>query len=372
MENRKIRVAITHGDTNGIGYELIFKTFADPEMLELCTPIIYGSPKVATYHRNALGIEGNFTIINSAEEARDGVVNMLPVFDDEIKIEFGVPSQDASRAAIMALDRAITDYKDQLFDVLVTGPVDKDYMHVDGYNFTSNAKFIQTCIGEGQTGLDILINDDLRIALMTDAIALKDVPAAITKEAIIRKAAVFFSTLRRDFRIDNPRIAILALNPTDSDLRPGKEEAEAILPAIEQLAGASANVFGPYQAAEFFGSGEYTAFDGILAMYHDQGIAPFKALEPDDNIHYLAGLPLVSTSTDLTPGYDIAGQNLADATSLRHAIFAAIDGYRCRAAFDEPQANPLPKLYHERKDDSEKVRFSKPKKHDNALNERKK
>lgn len=372
MENEKIRVAITHGDTNGIGYELIFKVFADPEMLELCTPIIYGSPKVAAYHRKALDMEANFTIINSADEAKDGRVNILPVFDEEIKVELGMPSQDASRAAIAALDRAITDYKDQLFDVLVTGPVDKNYMHIDGYDFPSNARFIQSCIGEGQDALDILVNGGLRMALVTDDVALKDVPAAITKEAIIRKAAVFFTSLRRDFNIDNPRIAILALNPTDSDQHPAKEEAEAIIPAIEQLAGASANVFGPYQAGDFFGSGDYTAFDGILAMYHDQGFAPFKALEPENNIHYLAGLPLVSTSTDLTPGYDIAGQNVADPTPLRHAIFAAIDSYRNRANFDAPLANPLPKLYHERKDDSEKVRFSIPKKHENAIKERKK
>ncbi len=372
MDNKKIRVAITHGDTNGIGYELIFKVFAAPEMLELCTPIIYGSPKVAAYHRKALDIEGNFSIVNSADEAEDGRVNLLPVFDEEVKVDLGMPSDEASRAAVLALDKAITDYKDGHYDVLVTCPVDKSNLHVEGIRFSTCGKFVETCIGEGHKCLDILMNDCLRVALVTDDIALKDVAGAITKDAIIEKATSFFSTLRRDLRIANPRIAILALNPNDSDAHPGKEESEAIIPAVQQLAEAGINAFGPYQADEFFGAGEYTAFDGVLAMYHDQGVAPFKALAPEKNIHYLAGLTLVSTSPDLGPCYDIAGQGVADEAPLRQAIYQAIDGFRNRRNYDEPTANPLPKLYHERKDDSEKVRFSIPKKHENAIKERQK
>lgn len=373
MDNKKIRVAITHGDTNGIGYELIFKAFEDPEMFDLCTPIIYGSPKVAAYHCNALGIDGNaFSIINSADEAEDGRINLLPAFDEEVKVDLGAPSQDASRAAIKSIDRAITDYKDGLFDVLVTGPVDKNNMHVDGFDFPCNERFIASCIGDGKKAIDILINDTLRVAFATDDIALKDVPAAITKETIVDKVALFYATLRRDFQIESPRIAVLALNPNDTDAHPGKEEQEAIVPAIQQLSDAGVCVFGPYQAEAFFADSDFTAFDGILAMYHDQGAAPLKAINPDDNIHYLGGLPLVSASPDTTPRYDIAGKGQADASAFRHAIYQAIDGFRARLAFDEPYANPLPKLYREKKDESEKVRFTIPKKHENAIRERQK
>ncbi|MBM6992044.1 MAG: 4-hydroxythreonine-4-phosphate dehydrogenase PdxA [Prevotella sp.] len=371
MDNhRKIRVAITHGDTNGIGYELIFKTFAEPEMLELCTPIIYGSPKVAAYHRNALNIDANFSIVNNASEVQDGRVNMLPVFDEEIKVELGVPSPEAGHAAVKALDKAITDYKDGLVDVLVTCPVNNNELSVEGFNIPNQAKYIETSIGEGRKGLDLLINEQLRVALMTDNIALKDVAAAITLEGIIEKVAVMFTTLRRDMRISNPRIAILALNPNDSEEHPGKEESEAIIPAIQKLADAGVNAFGPYQVDKFFGDGEYYAFDGILAMYHDQGIAPFKALTPENNIHFLGGLPLITTAVDMGPCYDIAGKGVADESALRHAIYQAIDAFRNRNNFDAPYANPLPKLYHERRDDSEKVRFSIPKKHENAIKER--
>lgn len=370
--NKKIRVAITHGDTNGIGYEMIFKVFADPEILDLCTPIIYGSPKVAAYHRNALGIDANFSIIAHASEAEDGRVNMLPVFDEETKVDLGLSTQEASRAAIQALDRAITDYKDSLFDVLVTCPINKKNLTVEGYTMPCTSRYIETSIGEGRQGLDILVNDQLRVALMTDDIALKDVPARITAESIIEKIAVLFTTLKRDMRISNPRIAVLALNPNDSDEHPGKEEAEAIIPAVQKLADVGVNAFGPYQANEFFGSSEYRAFDGILAMYHDQGVAPFKALNPQNNIHYLGGLPLIATAPDVGPGYDIAGQGVADEAPLRHAIYEAIDGFRNRNNFDEPLAHPLPKLYRERKDDSEKVRFAIPKKHENAIKERRK
>jgi 4-hydroxythreonine-4-phosphate dehydrogenase len=367
-ENRKIRVAITHGDTNGIGYELIFKTFAEPEILELCTPIIYGSPKVATYHRKALNIPANFSIINDARDTQDGRVNMLPAFDEEVKVDLGMPTQESSRAAIQAMDKAITDYKDGLFDVLVTGPVDKNNMHVDGFDF-SNERFIEMCIGDDQKGLCLTLNDRLRVALMTDDVALRDVAPAITKESVKEKATVFFNTLKRDFSIPVPRIAVLALNPNDTESHPGKEEKEAIVPAIQELADAGINVFGPYQADQFYAEGYFTAFDGILAMYHDQGVAPLKALNPESNIHFMAGLSLVAISPDQGPCYNIAGTGKADESAFRQAIYTGIDIFRNRESYDAPYAEPLPKLYHEKKDDSEKVRFAIPKKHENANKE---
>ena len=194
-------MGITHGDTNGIGYELIFKTFADAEMLGLCTPIVYGSPKVATYHRNALGIEANFSIINSADQAEDNRVNMLAVFEDEVKVEFGVTSEEASRAAVKALDKAITDYKNGDIDVIVSCPVNENNLTVEGYAIPKPAKYIETSIGEGKKVLDIVMNEWLKVALMTDDMALKDVPTNISAQAIIEKIAIFYATLRRDMRI---------------------------------------------------------------------------------------------------------------------------------------------------------------------------
>jgi 4-hydroxythreonine-4-phosphate dehydrogenase len=363
MDNKKIRVALTHGDTNGIGYELIFKAFSTPAMFDICTPIIYGSPKIAAYHCDALGLDGNtFSIISNASEAKDGRLNLLAAFDDDVKVDLGMPSQDASRAAIRSIDRAITDFKDGLFDVLVMAPVEKENMHVDGFDFPCNEKFIESCMATDKKGLDILVSDQMRLTSLTCDMALRDVPVAITAEGIIDKVAQLYATLRRDFSIEAPRIAVLALNPNDTESHPQKEEQEIIVPAIQKLSDAGVCVFGPYQSEEFFGNGDFMAFDGILSMYEAQGAAPMKALCPDGDVHYLAGLPIIGTSPDMSPRYDIAGQGKADVTAMRNAIYLAIDCFRRRNGFDAPYANPLQKLYKEKKDESEKVRFAIPKK----------
>lgn len=280
-----------------------------------------------------------------------------------MKVDLGMPSQDASRAAIKSIDRAITDFKDGLFDVLVMAPVEKDNMHVDGYDFPCNERFIEICLASEKKGLDVLMGENMRLASLTGDIALRDVPAAISEDGIINTVAQLYATLRRDFSIENPRIAVLALNPNDTDAHPGKEEQEMVIPAIQKLSDAGVCVFGPYQSEKFFGDGGFMAFDAVVSMYWDQGLAPMKALCPDGNVHYLAGLPIVSTSPDLSPCYNIAGMGKADATAMRNAIYLAIDAFRARHDFDEPYANPLQKIYKERKDDSEKARFAIPKKH---------
>lgn len=359
MENRKLRVAITHGDTNGIGYEIIFKTFSEPAMLELCTPIIYGSPKVAAYHRNALGIQGNFTIINSAEEANSNKVNLLTVFDEEIKVDLGTPSKEAGLASLKALEKAMADYNEGLFDVLVTAPINKNSIQGDGFRFCGHTEYIEERAGNGNNALMILVNDIMRVALVTTHLPLKDIPAAITKENIIEKATIFNDSLKRDFRISNPRIAILALNPHAGDNGLiGSEENDIIIPAINELSSRGIRAFGPYAADGFFGHENYSAFDGVLAMYHDQGLAPFKSLDLGCGVNYTAGLPIIRTSPDHGTAYEIAGKNLADESSFRNAIYLAIDVFRNRIEYDEPFKNPLKKLYHEKRDDSDKVRFS--------------
>ena len=361
-ENRKIRVAITHGDTNGIGYEVILKTFADPEMFELCTPIIYGSPKVAAYHKKLLGLNTQFSIIDNAAEAKEGRLNMLATFDEEVKVEFGESSVMAGEAALKALDRAMTDFRSEYYDVLVTAPINKKNIQSDLFRFHGHTEYIEDCVGEGNKALMILTNGSLRVALVTTHLAIKDVAGAITKEAIIEKATILHKSLKRDFRISNPRIAVLALNPHAGDAGViGDEEQTTIIPAIEELAEQGIQAFGPYPADGFFGSGQYAKFDAVLAMYHDQGLAPFKTLAVEDGVNYTAGLPIVRTSPDHGTAYDIAGKCVADENSFRQAVYMAIDIFRNRIDYDEAYENPLPKLYHEKKDDSEKVRFNIPK-----------
>lgn len=362
MEDKLIRVAITHGDTNGIGYEIILKVFEEPAMLELCTPIIYGSPKAAAYHRKMLDLQTSFSIISKAEDAQEGRVNLLTAFDEEVKIEVGKPSKEAGEAALKALDRAMTDYRAGLYDVLVTAPVNKNNIQSDRFRFCGHTEYIENCIGEGNKALMILMNGSLRVALVTTHLAIKDVAEAITKEAIVEKTKIFHRSLKRDMRISNPRIAVLALNPhAGDDGLLGTEEREIITPAIEELEAAGIQAFGPYPADGFFGSGMYGRFDGIMAMYHDQGLAPFKALAAEDGVNFTAGLPVVRTSPDHGTAYDIAGKGVASEASLRQAIYTAIDIYRNRISYDEPLENPLPKLYHEKRDESEKTRFSIPK-----------
>lgn len=336
MEERKIRVAITHGDTNGIGYEIILKAFEDNGMLELCTPIIYGNPKIAAYHRNALQLETPFTIIKNAEDARPDKLNMLSTFDDEVKVEFGSPTPESADAARKALQRAKEDLKNGLYDVLVQAPV------VSNHTPDPNDK-----------SLLIMFADDIRIALATNRLPIKDVANQITAENLLEKCRLLHTSLKRDFRINNPRIAVLALNP-----QLGTEEENIISPAIKTVEEAGIQAYGPFTADDFFGNGLQHDFDGILAMYDNQGNIPFKTLATEFGVKMKAGFPFVITTPDQDPCFDIAGKGMADPSSLRHAIYAAIDIFRNRIHYDEPLANPLPKLYHEKREDGDKARFA--------------
>lgn len=367
MDNQNVRVAITHGDTNGIGYELIFKAFAEPEMLELCTPIIYGSPKVAAYYRKAMNLPGQFSIIQKAEDAQDGRINLLAAVEEEVKVDMGMPTPESGQAAVKALDRAMTDYRNGLYDILVTAPINNGNAQIENYPFQGHKKYIETCLGEGKKGLSILVGGNLRIASVTEKTPLKEVAAGITTDAIVEKVTLMQQTLKRDFMITNPRIAVLSLNPkSNEDTSCGIEEREVIIPAIDALAEKGVQAFGPYASDEFFGQGYFADFDGVMAMYHDQATIPFHSLYTEDGVIYTAGLPIIRTTADVTPSFSIAGTGHADETSFRHAIYLAIDAFRHRNDYDEASSNPLPKLYHEKRDESEKVRFSIPKKHSNA------
>ena len=353
-DNRKIRVGITHGDINGIGYEVILKAFADPTMLELCTPIVYGSPKVATYHRKAMDIQANFSIINEANEALDGKLSILNCVDDELKVELTAATPDAGKAALDALERALQDYREGLIDVVVTAPINKHTIQSDAFHFPGHTEYIEERVGDRKKALMILLKDDFRVALVTGHIPVKDIATTITKELIMEKLSIFHRSLKQDFGIDCPRIAVFSLNPHAGDNGViGTEESEVIIPAMQEMIAKGIQCFGPYPADGFMGSGNFTHFDGILAMYHDQGLAPFKALAMDEGVNFTAGLPIVRTSPAHGTAYDIAGQGIASESSFRQAIYTAIDVYRNRVIEREIHARPLRKQYHERRDDSD-------------------
>lgn len=357
-ENRKIRVGITHGDINGVGYEVILKAFADSTMFDLCTPIVYGSPKVAAYHRKALELQTSFSIINTAEEAQEGKLNILACTEDELKVELSKPSAEAGKAALDALERALADYKEGLIDVLVTAPINKHSIQSDEFHFPGHTEYIEERVGEGEKALMILMKDDFRVALVTGHLPVKDIAAALTKELIMEKMEIFNRSLKQDFNIGCPRIAVFSLNPHagDNGLL-GTEETEVIIPAMKEMQAKGVQCFGPYPADGFMGSGNFTHFDGILAMYHDQGLAPFKALAMDEGVNYTAGLPIVRTSPAHGTAYDIAGQGVATEDSFRQAIYTAIDVYRNRAIEKQIHARPLRKQYYEKRDDSDKLKL---------------
>ena len=349
--NNKIRIGITHGDTNGIGYEVIMKALAAEGMLDLCTPVIYGSAKALSYHRKAIELQ-QFAVNNArnADSIKDSAINLIEVLDgEELKVELGQPSKQAGKAALAALESAVTDLKAGRIDALVTAPINKDNIQSDEFRFNGHTEYLEAAAGDDAKALMVLFDEHVRVALVTTHLPLAQVAGAITRERIVAQLHTFDASLRRDFGLERPRIAVLALNPHagDNGLL-GTEEKDIIAPAIEQAYDEHILCFGPYPADGFFGKEQYRHFDGVLAMYHDQGLAPFKTLARDGGVNFTAGLPFVRTSPDHGTGYDIAGKNVASPASMRQAIYAAIDIVRNRARHDEATANPLGKLYEAR------------------------
>lgn len=355
----KIKVGITHGDINGIGYEVVLKTFQNDDMFGICTPILYGSPKVATYHKKAIENQVNFVVKESASEIEDGVLNIVNCFgDSELKVEFSKATPEAGKAAFIALERSLEDLKHGLIDVLVTAPINKNTIQSEKFHFPGHTEYIEQKTGHGNKALMILMSDNLRIALVTTHLPVSKIAENITKELIEEKLQILDLSLKRDFALDNPRIAVLSLNPHCGDRGLlGTEEQDIIIPAINEMMQKGIKCFGPYPADGFFGSGNYKMFDATLAMYHDQGLAPFKALAMDEGVNYTAGLPVVRTSPAHGTAYDIAGQNIADESSFRNAIYSALDIFRNRIQYDNCHAHPLHKQYYEKRDDSDKLKL---------------
>lgn len=362
MEERLIKVGITHGDINGIGYEVILKTFSDTRMAELCTPIIYGSSKIAAYHRKALELPPiNMNIISRAEDAGVNRVNIINCVEDETKVELSKSTPVAGESAFKALEAAVTDMKRGVVDVLLTAPINKHNIQNEDFHFPGHTEYLEKCFGGlDKKALMILMKDDLRVALVTGHIPLSQVASSINVGDIVNKLRIFNQSLKQDFGIVKPRIAVLSLNPHAGDAGLlGTEEETIIIPAMQEAEKKGVMSFGPYAADGFFGSQMYDKFDGVLAMYHDQGLAPFKTLAMDDGVNYTAGLPIVRTSPAHGTAYDIAGQNVASEESFRQALYAALDIFRNRLRYQEATANPLRKQYFDRGGDNEKLDLTK-------------
>lgn len=346
----KIKVGITHGDINGVGYEVILKVLEDARILELCTPVVYGSAKIASAYRKALQLENiPFVQVGNGAEAHPGANNIVNVVPEDLKADPGVSSDIAGKAALAALEAAVADLKAGNIDVLVTAPINKANIQSEEFTFPGHTEYLEAAAGNGSKALMILCNDSLRIALVTTHMPLAKIPEAITKEEILSKLETFHRSLQRDFGIRSPRIAVFSLNPhAGENGLLGSEEKDIIIPAINEARERKIMAFGPYASDGFFGAGRFVRFDGILAMYHDQGLTPFKALAMDNGINFTAGLPFIRTSPDHGTAYDIAGSGEASPESMRSAIYAAIDIYRNREADAAAHQSPLRHLYHEK------------------------
>jgi len=342
MEKKTIIAGISQGDINGIGYEVIIKALMESTINDICVPVVYGSPKVAAYHRKALNINNfSFNNIRSAEEANPKKANLINCLDDNIRVELGKSTPQGGEAALLSLERAVADLKNGKIDVLITAPIDKKNIQSEQFQFNGHTEYLKSKAGTDDV-LMFMISESVRIGVATGHVPLREVPDMITADLILSKLRLMNQSLILDFGIRRPRIAVLGLNPHagDNSLL-GKEEAEVITPAIQQALKEDMLIFGPFAADGFFGAGSFSKFDGILAMYHDQGLTPFKALSFDTGVNFTAGLPFIRTSPVHGTAFQIAGKGEASESSFRQALYLACDIFRNRQMYTEITRNPL-------------------------------
>ncbi len=343
MQNDKIVVGITQGDSNGIGYEVIIKALADPRILDQFTPVIYGSSKLFGFYRKTIPeVEQMDTnAISSASEAHAKRINIVNCLPDSTFAEPGQATPESAKSAIKSLETAIRELKEGKIDVLVTGPINKKAMSNEGFGFPGHTEFIQNSFGVKDVTM-LMVSHRLKLGVVTGHIPLKDVASQISEERILSKLRLMNEALKKDFVVDQPRIAVLSLNPHSGDGGLlGTEEQDIIIPAIRKATEEGILAFGPFSPDGYFGLSHYENFDATLAMYHDQGLSPFKALSFEDGVNYTAGLPVIRTSPDHGTAFEMAGRDEADPRSMRAAIFTAIDIYRNRKAWEELQAGKM-------------------------------
>jgi len=338
----KVKIGISIGDVNGIGLEVILKTLAESKILDYCTPIVYGHTKVASFHRKALHMSDFvFNVINKAADANPRKANMINCWEEDVKIDLGVANETGGKYALLSLQKATDDLVSGAIDALVTAPINKNNIQSENFSFPGHTEYLQER-SESNDVLMFLISEALRVGVVTGHIPVLEVPTAISHEKIVKKLQLINDSLKKDFWIEKPKIAVLGLNPHASDNGLlGKEEAEIISPAIQEAFDKGIICFGPYPADGFFGNGTYKQFDAVLAMYHDQGLIPFKTIAFSTGVNYTAGLKFVRTSPDHGTGYDIAGKNLADPTSFMEAVFAAVHIVKHRREQENLLSNQL-------------------------------
>ncbi len=341
--DRRIKIGISQGDINGISYEVIIKTLMDQRLVEICTPIIFGSSKVTAYHRKALDIE-NFTPtgINHPDEAKGKRAYIVNCIDDNIRVELGKSTESAGIASFRALKEATDALEAGQIDALVTGPVNKHNIQHADFTYRGHTEYLQDRFGAGEVMM-LMVSNLMKVGLVAGHVPVSQLSSFITEDLIVKKLEILSHSLLKDFGIRKPHIAVLGLNPHAGDEGLlGTEEQTMILPAIERVKKAGISAFGPFPADGFFGAGKFTRFDAVLAMYHDQGLAPFKALSMEDGVNFTAGLPVVRTSPAHGTAFELAGKNLASADSFRNALYLAVDIVRNREQYEEISRDPLP------------------------------
>jgi 4-hydroxythreonine-4-phosphate dehydrogenase len=340
-EANKIILGISQGDINGIGLEVVLKTLTEPGVAEICTPVLFSSQKTVSYYRKVLGMEEfSFNPIREFSQINHKKVNVFVCYEEEVNIEMGKPTPTGGKYALISLERATQALLEGNIHALVTAPINKHNIQGEGFTFPGHTEYLGAKLG-GEPLMILCSESGLRVALVTGHVPLKDVASSISTEKITSKLKQFHESLVKDFGIRKPKIAVLGLNPHAGDNGViGKEENEIIKPAFEKIK-LNATLLGPYSADGFFGSGAYRQFDGILAMYHDQGLIPFKSLSFGEGVNYTAGLNAVRTSPDHGTGYDIAGKGTASEQSFKRALYFAIDIYRNRRLHSEVTQNPL-------------------------------
>jgi 4-hydroxythreonine-4-phosphate dehydrogenase len=341
-ELQQVRIGFTHGDVNGIGYEIIIKTLADERIIEMITPIVFGHSKVASYHRKTLSMQNfNFNLIKRVDMANPRRANIFNITDREVKLDVGTSTRTGGEMAYLSLKAATESLDNNEIDAIVTAPINKKNIQSQDFTFPGHTEFLADRYKVSDY-LMLMISGNFRIGVITGHIPISKISEAITHDLVLRKIQILNESLTKDFAIRKPRIAVLGLNPHAGDNGLiGKEDQEVIEPAIQEAFESGILVYGPYPADGFFGSSNYNKFDGILAMYHDQGMLPFKALAFESGVNFTAGLPIVRTSPAHGTAFDIAGKNQADERSMRAAVYLAADIVRSRKDYQEMTANPL-------------------------------
>jgi len=344
MLKHKPKIGITIGDLNGIGIEVIMKTFVNEKMFDFCVPVVYGSSKAFSYHKNLLVMKDfQFNIVSAIEKLKPNALNILNCWEEEVQINIGKADKTTAFYALKALDAAAYDLSQNKIDAIVTAPVNKSLLGDSQKPFNGQTEFFGEKFSSPDT-LMFMVSENLKVGLVTNHTAIKDVASKVNKETVLKKIKLMAHSLSRDFSINKPKLVVLGLNPHAGENGTiGQEDEEHILPAIEIAKAEGILVFGPFSADGFFGSGSYKYYDGILAMYHDQGLIPFKTLAFGQGVNFTAGMPVVRTSPDHGVGYNIAGQNTASPDSFREAVFLAIDILHNRVSYDEMHQNPIKK-----------------------------